>query len=111
MKRLNCVLIIDDDKISNYITENVIRGIEAAIKISSVTDGKKGLDFLKYQCGGEDNYFCPDLILLDINMPFMDGKEFLKNLCKINNSVQVVVLSTLELSENEKQELLKLNVI
>lgn len=111
MKRLNCILIIDDDKISNYITENVIRGIGAAIKISSVTDGKKGLDFLKYQCGEDDNYYCPDLILLDINMPFMDGKEFLKNLFNINNNVQVVVLSTLDLKEGEKKELMGLNVI
>jgi CheY-like chemotaxis protein len=111
MKRLNCILIIDDDKISNYITENVIRGMGAAIKISSVTDGKKGLDYLKYQCGGDDNYYCPNLILLDINMPFMDGKEFLENLYKINNNVQVVVLSSMDLDENEKKELMELNVI
>jgi CheY-like chemotaxis protein len=111
MKRLNCILIIDDDKISNYITENVIRGIGAAIKITSVTDGKKGLDFIKYQCAGEDNYYCPDLILLDINMPFMDGKEFLKNLVKVNNNAEVVVLSTLEISEKDKTEMSGLNVI
>jgi CheY-like chemotaxis protein len=111
MKRLNCILIIDDDKISNFITENVIRGIGAAIKISTVTDGKKGLDFVKYQCTGDDTYYCPDLILLDINMPFMGGKEFLHNLFKINNNIQVVVLSTLELKENEKKELMGLNVI
>jgi CheY-like chemotaxis protein len=111
MKRLNSILIIDDDKISNYITENVIRGVGASTRLSTVSDGKKGLDFLKYQCGGEDSYFCPDLILLDINMPFMDGKEFVKNLYKINNHIQVAVLSTLELKEKEKEELKALNVI
>jgi CheY-like chemotaxis protein len=111
MKRLNCILVIDDDKVSNYITENVIRGMGAAVNISSVTDGKKGLDFLKYQCKGDDNFYCPDLILLDINMPFMDGREFLKNLYQINNNIQVVILSTLEPGEKEKEELMSLNVI
>ena len=67
------VLVIDDDKICNFLTVNALKkaGINGDIEV--VINGLEAINFLK-----ELNEF-PDLILLDINMPIMDGLEFLKN--------------------------------
>lgn len=111
MKRLNCVLLIDDDSVSNYISEAVLRGMGAASMITVVGDGRKGLDYLKYQCTGseEDDASCPELILLDVNMPNMDGLEFLKMYQRqvhVANKI-IIILSALDLPENEKEKFRK----
>jgi CheY-like chemotaxis protein len=66
------ILVIDDDKICNFLTVNAFRkaGIEGVVNV--VINGLEALKKLK-----EDEIF-PDLILLDINMPIMDGISFLK---------------------------------
>jgi len=67
------ILVIDDDKICNFLTVNAFKkaGIEGVINV--VINGLEALKKLK-----EDKIF-PDLILLDINMPIMDGISFLKS--------------------------------
>lgn len=66
------VLVVDDDKICNFLTVNALKkaGVEGDIEV--VINGLEAINFLK-----DVNSF-PDLILLDINMPIMDGLEFLK---------------------------------
>ncbi|OWW25243.1 response regulator [Zobellia sp. OII3] len=63
------ILIIEDDDVTNFITETKLNEI-GLYHIAIVTNGQMGIDYLK----GND---CPDLILLDINMPILDGWEFL----------------------------------
>jgi CheY-like chemotaxis protein len=67
------ILVIDDDKICNFLTVNALKkaGINGEIEV--VINGLDAINLLK-----EVQSF-PDLILLDINMPIMDGLEFLKN--------------------------------
>lgn len=67
------VLVIDDDKICNFLTVNALKkaGINGDIEV--VINGLEAINFLKTI---KD---FPDLILLDINMPIMDGLEFLRN--------------------------------
>lgn len=68
--------LIDDDEIFQFIMKNTIAEISPDIKIKFFSDGEKGMDFLKQNLGAATNL--PDIILLDVNMPFMDGWEFLK---------------------------------
>jgi CheY-like chemotaxis protein len=60
-----------------------------------LVDGREGLDFLK-KLGKYANAPRPDLILLDLNMPRMNGCEFLTEIKKnpLLNSIPVVVLTT-----------------
>ncbi|MUH36650.1 response regulator [Zobellia amurskyensis] len=64
------ILIIEDDDVTNFISQTKLNSLGIQ-NISIVTNGQMGIDYLK-------SNHCPDLILLDINMPILDGWEFLE---------------------------------
>jgi CheY-like chemotaxis protein len=84
MKGLGCVLVVDDDPVSNYITEKVVKGNSGSTLVTSTTDGLRALDYIRYQCSDEEDQSCPDLIILDINMPMLGGVGFLKKFRDLN---------------------------
>jgi two-component system chemotaxis response regulator CheY len=88
MKKLR-VLIVDDSSVMRKIVERALRsaGLEF-LEVLEASNGAEGL--AAAEKGGLD------LILSDINMPVMDGMEFLRNLSKIPgvNGVPVVIIST-----------------
>lgn len=95
-KKLHCILLVDDDLATNYIHTKVIQKAEIVEKIVAVTDGFDALEYLKEDKSEE--YICPDIIFLDINMPGMDGWEFLDEYKKLDEvkkaKVVLVMLST-----------------
>jgi CheY-like chemotaxis protein len=110
-KKLNCVLVVDDDRVSNYVTEKVLQSQAISTMINTVSDGQSAIEYIKYQCA-EDDFACPDLILLDINMRLVDGIEFVRQYRKLNikHPCVIVILSTLPLKEDQKQDLVDLGV-
>ncbi|MEQ8218949.1 MAG: response regulator [Arenibacter sp.] len=88
--------LIDDDEIFQFIMKNTIAEISPDIKIKFFSDGEKGMDFLKQNLGAATNL--PDIILLDVNMPFMDGWEFLKEYkslqTKIKKDINIYLLTS-----------------
>lgn len=75
MKR---VLLIDDDPITNYINKRVIEIAGLAGEIVLAENGQQGLEILIE--GNDKGDPFPDLIVLDINMPVVNGFEFLNQL-------------------------------
>ena len=96
MKKLSHILLIDDDKITNFITEKLLRKMKISEEIRVALNGKEALELIKERC--KNNLCCPDLILLDINMPVMDGFEFLHQFhnsdLKNSQASNVVMLTT-----------------
>jgi len=70
------VLLVDDDKIFNFINTQMLKQTGIATEIHTALNGKQAIDYLT------DSYretsSVPDVILLDLNMPIMDGFDFLK---------------------------------
>lgn len=101
MKKLNCVLLVDDDDGTNFINRRIVQRAGIAEHIESVLNGKEAIEYLtntgKYL--KDDNKFPqPELIFLDINMPVMDGWEFLEAYHKLNDNqkskIIIVMLTT-----------------
>ncbi len=86
-------LIVDDSSVMRKIVERSLR--QAGINISQVFEAGNGAEALGAL---QDNKV--DLILCDINMPVMDGLEFVKQLATVENAKGVpVVMITTEGSE------------
>ncbi len=97
MRKINCTLLVDDDTITNFINRRLIKKLDIAEKVATVTNGEEALDYLRDFCT-INNECCPELIFLDINMPVMNGLEFLKEYSNLEfenkRKVLVVMLST-----------------
>jgi CheY-like chemotaxis protein len=93
MKKIDRILLIDDDEINNFINELLLRGLDLTDQFHVFKNGKEALAFIKESCI-VDEKLCSGLIILDHYMPVMDGMEFMEELNKINhtNSHEFVVL-------------------
>lgn len=85
------ILLIDDDPTVNFLNKIIIEKSELGAKISEVTEAE---DAIKQLASGNLN---PSLILLDLNMPVMDGWQFVEQFEKIPNisrRIKIIILSS-----------------
>ena len=87
------ILLLEDDDLDAMILTRALRTLNVRNEIIRAEDGEKGLSYLL-----NDNSVRPYLILLDLNMPKMNGLEFLK---KVKNDpklrmIPIVVITTSE---------------
>jgi len=75
MKPLKSLFVIDDDAMYRYIAESAIKSAGLPLQISVFPNGREAIDALERNIDSEENL--PDLILLDLMMPIMDGWAFL----------------------------------
>ena len=102
-KELKHILLIDDDEATNFLHELLLKGLFPEVQITLAWNGQEAIDFLKAVKNSED---LPDLIFLDINMPVMNGWEFLKEyeaLSKDFYKSVVAFMVTSSLNKNDKQ--------
>jgi len=69
---MHSVMIVDDSEPDQYLAQHIIEEFDPTIKILEAYDGQEAVDILK------DLPQQPDVIFLDINMPRMNGHEFLE---------------------------------
>ena len=80
------VLIVDDSKLMRLLLRNIVNNMEFFSDIYEAVNGREALDLLKMNK--------VDLVLLDIEMPVMDGVEALKEI-RLKHDIKVIIVSSL----------------
>lgn len=106
MKQLNCILLIDDDEPTNFLNKLTLEQAGCARHIRVAPSGPAALEYLRGVTAG---YIRPDLIFLDINMPAMDGWEFLaqyRTLPPEKKADTVLIMLTTSLNPDDEKRTL-----
>ncbi len=95
------ILLVEDSLGDARLTIEALKENKVLNQIHHVTDGVEAMKFL-YNQGQYSKVLRPDLILLDLNMPKMDGREVLQKIKKDENlkRIPVVVLTTSQAEED-----------
>ncbi|MBE9161015.1 MULTISPECIES: response regulator [Microcoleaceae] len=92
------LLIANDDEDTRFLMQEAMREVRLTIKIKFVENGEQVLDYLygRGEYAGISNWHQPDLILLDLNMPRLDGRETLTSIRADPDlqQIPVVILTT-----------------
>ena len=89
------ILVVDDDDADALMIEEALAAAETRARVERVTDGREALNYLRRE-GSYAEASRPDLILLDLNMPRMDGRETLAAIKTDEQfkAIPVVILTT-----------------
>lgn len=109
-KETKSILLVDDSESTNFFNKIVIER-NVFTKITTAVNGLKAINHIKSLL--ENNSEVPQFIFLDINMPEMDGWEFLKAYTlltpKYKNS-KIILSSTIDLNESYEPRIKELGI-
>jgi len=95
-KKLECILLVDDNPDDNFFHQIILERMDIVNRIDVVVNGLEALQYLK-----REKQTPPELIFLDINMPKMNGWEFLEQYKHLDAKQKArVVIMILTTSEN-----------
>ena len=110
MKKLRKILLIDDDEHTNFLNKTIIRHAKFAEEVVSQVRAEEALDYIREQLENGD---LPDLIFLDINMPLMDGWDFIKEYgdMTLNGNQPKVIMLTSSINPKDEQRAMEIEEI
>jgi CheY-like chemotaxis protein len=100
MRNLNPILLVEDDHVDAMTVERALKDLKVANRLVRANNGEEALDYLRNESNEK-----PCIILLDLNMPKMNGIEFLK-VVKADEelkNIPVIVLTT----SDEQQDIVE----
>jgi len=96
MEKVNRVLLIDDNQTTTFLHQRLIQKLDIAHQIVVARNGQHALELMEQQYLAGEGY--PELILLDLKMPVMDGFAFYEAYKRLESEkqveIKVVVLTT-----------------
>ncbi|HLO90884.1 MAG TPA: response regulator [Lentimicrobium sp.] len=114
--KVNCILLVDDDESDNYFHEYTIKKADICHNLKIATDGAKALEYIHRagQSGQTEEYPLPDIIFLDINMPRMNGFEFLEEYKLLDQRLRsgiVITMLTTSLNPSDREKALQTGIV
>ncbi|WP_281846187.1 response regulator [Olleya namhaensis] len=103
MKHIDTTCLIDDDRIFIFAAKRILKATNFCNNFTIYNNGAEALTGLRDIIKSGNNI--PDLILLDLNMPIMDGWQFLDEFVKIENSKKItlyIVSSSIDPADTQK---------
>jgi CheY-like chemotaxis protein len=106
---IHCILLVDDNPDDNFLHEIIIQDADVCDHVRVMENGTQALQYLADT--GHPDYVRPDLILTDINLPGMDGFEFLERYSLLDDPLKsrlpILILTTsLNLRDTQRVALL-----
>lgn len=97
------ILLVDDNQHDLLITQRALKRLGIVVSLQVSRDGQQAIDLLRAACGpGATHQPVPQLVLLDLNLPCMDGFEVLQAIKSEPSTrhIPIIVLSTSERDED-----------
>ena len=110
-KELKCIMLVDDNTDDNFFHEWEIKKGYPYVTVVAQQGGLEALDYLKLKKAHQDLH--PDLVFLDINMPGMNGWEFLEEYNKLDEkfkSLAIVIMLTTSENPDDRTRAKSMNV-
>lgn len=102
MKKINLTYIIDDDNIFIFVLKKILEKNQSFEEVLDFKNGEKVIELLN-----KKNQIIPNVILLDINMPVIDGWQFLEQIEKLPNKDKFnifIMSSSIDANDIEKSK-------
>ncbi|WP_103866599.1 response regulator [Aquimarina sp. I32.4] len=90
-QKIGLACIIDDDNMYVNLVKKIVETRSLCKNLMVFQNGKDALNHFEAILTNLDNKTIPEIIFLDLNMPVMDGREFLDNFTKIKNKIGKVI--------------------
>ncbi|GGF08394.1 response regulator [Hymenobacter cavernae] len=98
MSALASVLLVDDDPTTNFLNKLLLQRMGVTEQVLIAENGEQALRTLAQSCTNAGGPGCPKLILLDMNMPVLNGLAFLEAYVQMQLSQQPIVIVMLTTS-------------
>ena len=109
MEKLSSVMLVDDDSTNNFLNELLLKSLNVTERILVAESGSQALDIIEHTASPEE----PALILLDVNMPGLNGIQFLeayRQLPQAQRNATVVIMLTTTMDARDLGRLDELNI-
>jgi chemotaxis family two-component system response regulator Rcp1 len=95
LKQVLDVLLVEDSSADLRLVQEAIQGMDGEVRMDATRDGQAALDKLLSRCLA-GAAFLPDVVLLDLNLPVLDGRELLRDIRnhELLKELPVVVMSS-----------------
>ncbi len=107
MDGLDCILLVDDDEVNNYLNKLLIKKSGIDVHVEVALNGLMALEYLTSSGQYKENktYPRPGIIFLDINMPRMNGWEFLDAYKKLDDAQKGGIVIAMLTSSNNADDM------
>jgi CheY-like chemotaxis protein len=113
MSAAKAVLLVDDNPDDVFLMERIFLKQKLGAVLKVTTDGKQALDYLtgKDSYSNRLDYPVPDLVFLDLKLPFLNGFEVLEQMRQKESLVEIpVVILSSSLEDRDRDQARSFNV-